>query len=250
MTCLFCPAPANSKEDVWPKWLLRRFETAGQVTVSSMRRGAPPSTWIQARPEMRVGAACATCNSEWMSRLEMLAKPVVLALVDGGQVRLDAAARTTIARWALKIAMVLERFVGRGSSEFYSESERLALREDLAVPLRTHVWIAKGQDVPGFYATAGDFTDHHAGGPEGFAGYVTSLAFGDVALQIRTLRTPAAFPAQVPVEVASTSGPWDKVALTVWPLDSAMVLWPPTIGLAGELGLEAFHLRWLSAPDP
>ena len=69
------------------------------------------------------------------------------------------------------------------------------------------------------------------------------MAFGSLALQVVTIRTPAAIPANVAVTYDIREGPWDQILVQVWPISQDTRVWPPSHGLAGALGLEALTVR-------
>ena len=53
---------------------------------------------------------CEPCNGIWLSGMEEAAKPLLLEMFSvGGQVRLDAEAQLTLARWAFKTICVLSQ---------------------------------------------------------------------------------------------------------------------------------------------
>jgi hypothetical protein len=80
-------------------------------------------------------SVCATCNNEWMSKLESRAKPVLEPIVDGRQTSLDSVAQEIVAAWAVKTAMVAERAIGVGTHQLYwSTTERENFRQPPHVP--------------------------------------------------------------------------------------------------------------------
>jgi hypothetical protein len=68
--CIFCGNPADSREDLFPRWILRRVDTRQPLY---RRLGdAPPE--ITEDQEVRVLCACETCNNTWMSGMETTSK--------------------------------------------------------------------------------------------------------------------------------------------------------------------------------
>src|SRR5260370_28165312 len=101
--CLFCNEDANSKEHVWPQWILRlpparrpvrqRLGTGKEVTYSG---------------DFKLKGVCSTCNNGWMSELETEVRPILGPIVQDLSIQLDLEDQKKIARWAFKTAIVLE----------------------------------------------------------------------------------------------------------------------------------------------
>jgi len=77
--------------------------------------------------------------------------------------------------------------------------------------------------------------------------YVTTMTFGALAIQVLSgrLHEPNMQYSQIISNLHS--GPWDQVTLSIWPTQHEPIVWPPSIGLSGEAGLQAFHERWKSS---
>jgi hypothetical protein len=177
-----------------------------------------------------------------MSQLENRVKPVVEILLDELPVSLDLQAQTILAAWAVKTAMVFEA-LGTKRVWFYSNSERKFLRDQLQVPLRTGVWIAKCVDPPAAYCSATQLRGDTPSVDGDVCTYATTMSFGPLAIQVITTRMPDEVPVDTRVTADVRVGPWDLVALPVWPSQSRATAWPPTVGLAGEMGLSALSDR-------
>ncbi len=246
--CIFCEAPAATREDAWPRWLARRARTPHGVEVEAERRGVPLPQWRTSRHEIRVRSVCGRCNNGWMSDMETRAKPVLEGLLDRSTLKLGPREQSTIAEWATKCAMVFEAL--RGSEEwFYTTEDRRSFRTGSTMPNRTHVWVAKCVDLPGLYCSSTDHFDSMDSTSASARVYVTTMAFESLALQVATLRMPPAIPASVPITTDLVPGPWQECTRRIWPMESEEADWPPPIGLSGEAGVSAFHARW-RAHDP
>jgi len=246
--CIFCEQKATSKEDAWPLWLVRRFPTPRGVRIGLRRRGFPFADWQKARHGMTVRFVCRACNSGWMSQLEGRAKPIVERLLDDPRVTLNTTNQTTLAAWTVKSAMVFEALRGH-PNWFYADEDRRALRSTLAIPPRTHVWLAKCLALPGIYCNATDHTESAHPTPDETRMYVTTLAFGTVALQAVTAKVPGSIPESVRIEFNVHPGPWEQGTLSLWPVDTESLAWPPPLDLVGEPGLRALHTRWGEDPS-
>jgi hypothetical protein len=219
---------------------LRRFVVSNTGRMDAERGGRHLGNWPTAR--LKVKWLCGSCNNGWMSRLENEAKPIVESILDGKLEDLDASVQSTLALWAVKTTMVLEA-VDPNRLWFYSVDERQRMRAARALPQRTFVWIAKCIDQPNLYSAAKDLRTRTVLGDDNVHAFVMTMAFGSLAFQVVTIRTPATIPANVVVTYDVSEGPWDQTLVQVWPTSQDARAWPPSYGLAGELGLDAFTER-------
>jgi hypothetical protein len=65
-TCIFCPNDANSKQDMFPRWILTLVQTRYPLY---RKVGDKPAT-VTEDQEVRLPCVCMKCNNGWMSRLE------------------------------------------------------------------------------------------------------------------------------------------------------------------------------------
>ncbi len=241
-SCIFCGARASSKEDAWPLWLLAKLGNTGVSHIEAERGGEMLGRWETVKPGIRVRFVCAHCNNGWMSRLEGSVKNIVEPLLKDGHQVLEVEHQATLALWAVKNAMVFEA-LRKGSTSFYSDYERTTLMAGRELPKRTRVYIAKCVDQFGAYCSASNLS----GDPEAadFAeGYVTTMVFGPLAMQVFSIRMPETVRPEVKVTTDSRPGPWDSTALQIWPEPKSPAEWPPFHGLAGEVGVEELAKRW------
>lgn len=139
--CIFCDQHADTKEDAWPVWLVEALRTGDVIRIT--RAGSSPLDFRQDDIAMRVGVVCRPCNNGWMSRLEALAKPILLPLIKGETAVLGARAQATIASWAVKTAMVFEYTLGKDPRIYWRQEEREAFAAPPHVPPPdTVIWIA------------------------------------------------------------------------------------------------------------
>jgi len=149
-TCIFCGGPARSREDAWPQWLVK-LVTRGRQGVTSRQFGTDQTReWKSTRRPVVVRRVCSTCNSGWMSRLEMRAKPTIGKLVRRQRVDINAATQLAIAEWCVKTAMVFDSTPGESAALYYSQDDRdllynaLGLRRlGLSMPPQTRVWTTR-----------------------------------------------------------------------------------------------------------
>ena len=238
--CMFCSEKASTREDAWPVWLMNRFPISSTARIDAQRGGRTLGNWPAAKPKLQVKWLCASCNNGWMSKLENEAKPVLESILDDKLKDIDASDQSTLARWAVKTTMVLDA-IDSNRPWFYSEDERKMMRAALAVPQRTSVWIAKCVNQPNIYSAAKSLRT--APGDDGVHAFVTTMAFGSLALQVVSIKTPAAIPENIAVTYDLREGPWDQTLVQMWPTSQNPRTWPPCYGLAGEFGLDALTER-------
>jgi len=208
--------------------------------------GAALESWRTKSPAISVKRVCRACNNGWMSRLESRAKPVIESLIDDRLDVLDLQSMASIAAWAVKTAMVLES-TGPPPEWFFTNEERARLRSDESLPQWTSVWIAKCLEHSGMYSASKKLRGTDSVRDESVTATVTTMVFGSLAIQTRTLRVRSAVPPNTTVTVAERTGPWNKLTLQVWPVHLEQVSWPAKMGFRGEAGLHELTERFSPA---
>lgn len=199
--------------------------------------------WPSSKPKLLLKRLCSDCNNGWMSRLEDKAKPVFESILDGKLTALDTSTQLTIAKWAVKTAMVLEAIDSERTC-FYTQSERNQIRAKLTIPDRSSVWIAKCVNHSNVYSAAKDhwtMPDH-----KGIHAFAITMAFGTLALQVVSIKTPDRKPSNASITYDISDGPWDQTLVQVWPSSIYTLGWPPQYGLDSEFGLKALTERLIS----
>jgi hypothetical protein len=243
-TCMFCHELADTREDAWPQWLIKRFPSSDIARTYLERGEHDVNSWHTRKPKLVVKRVCSGCNNGWMSRLESEAKPVLESILDGHLKSLDPSAQLTLAKWAVKTAMVLEA-IDSSRPWFYSENERWLMREAQNIPVRTSVWIAKCIHHPHIYSVKKDLST--ARGDDGLRAIATTMAFGFLAFQVVSIGTPPEIPTHVPVSYEVSNGPWEQTLVQIWPISDRLLTWPPYYGLDGDLGLDTLTERLSAA---
>src|SRR5690348_1845818 len=88
--CIFCGAPADSEEHLWPKWAspvlphapsYERFILTGRRSRGTLKR----TQYVrQGSPQtFRIKRVCRTCNSGWMSQYEQRVRFGLERLIQG-----------------------------------------------------------------------------------------------------------------------------------------------------------------------
>jgi hypothetical protein len=245
---MFCGGGDLTKEDAWPLWLLRRIGADGPGEMHSVRGPGLPQKWRVGKAGIRIGTVCRQCNNGWMSNLETAAKPVIESLLDGANTNLACDSQRILGAWAIKGAMVLEPL--RLKPGVFTAQERAQFRQSLLLPPHTKVWVAKVVDSPGATCETSDLFSKTSSSADQVRGYVTTMAFGELAIQVLTFRLPFAVSPSTDINADMRPGPWDSTAIQVWPSLQSPVTWPGKMGLNGESGLHAFSQRWIPLSDP
>lgn len=121
-SCIFCEKSNLTKEHLFPDWLQKfiprtdkhvrhlvrrtfRDEATGKEN-SIISRGKLHRPGDAMSQTLRV--VCADCNNGWMSRLQILAKPIVIPLITDDWHKIDRDSQTVLAAWITMIVIVAE----------------------------------------------------------------------------------------------------------------------------------------------
>lgn len=158
--------------------------------------------------------------------------------------------------WAVKTAMVLEQTGASTRLRYFTSTEHRAFRASRDLGSVQSVWIGRVNDKR--IAAWGHEDDLRFVADLGNArvgegvGYVSSIAAGDVVLQVLALRLGTYASGVGEVELTNTAG-WDRALLRIYPT-SGPTCWPPDVSLALE-DLDRLAQRWttgkqLNEPRP
>lgn len=242
-SCMFCEGRAHTKEHAWPEWLIKLIDQPGMYEVQAERGKTELDGWTQVRPELTVKWVCGSCNNGWMSGLEGRTRPIVQQMLGLAPMELPVDDQRTLGIWGVKTAMVFEA-LRRDRGWFYTQDERDLFRRELRPPPRTAVWVASAAAVNGAYCAAADASECSDENPDAVRAYITTMAFGPLALQVITLRVPPHIPAHVAVTTDVQPGQWSECTRQVWPVSAGPLGWPPSTALNGEIGVEALGRRF------
>jgi hypothetical protein len=239
--CLFCSLTASSLEDAWPCWITKQFESSEPVSVEAEIHGRTLKPWKDRRPKLAIRAVCKSCNNGWMSRLENDVKPHLQPLLSGRNGVINFEAQATLVVWAVKTAMALEG-IDSPNIRAYTQLEREQARTLNAVPQRTSVWLAMSVDPSHMESTKHRHKENEDSNE--CKGVSTTMGFGHVALQVFTIRVPEFVGPHTKVTASVRAGPWNDSTVRVWPPQPSSVVWPPKVGLNGEIGFDFFAKRF------
>lgn len=178
--CLFCDNAANSREHVWPEWVLNRLNVRDEIR----HKMGNDSELLLPNPAQKVKAVCKTCNEGWMSNLEQNNIPLIGNLMQDIAFSLNGLQQYHIATWAVKMSMIGDFLARNHRPLFFHQAEREQVRVATNLPERTAVWIGRHNfpDHIGFWGTnswALDRTAH---------AFITTVLIGHLVVQAVTLQ--------------------------------------------------------------
>ncbi len=232
--CIFCDATADSNEDAFPRWLIKRFTGPGSLEFQ-LSIDAPLRNKRVNCLKIRIKCVCKKCNNEWMSVLQNRAKPVIESLLDCPTSTLDINQCKTLALWAVMSTMVLET-TNEPKIWRFTDPERCLFYKREQIPPFTFVWIANWIDSPGpSYGSRvlGDKSDRAT---------VTTFGFGTLVFQVLKV-VPCDATGNKTMELRPGL-PWGQIMLQVWKPQVVPICWPPQMEIHGEAQLEALELRF------
>ncbi len=222
--CFFCERTDQkiTNEHPWPRWLWKVLPDRGRVRYfQSVHRQDGESivrNWRDRDYNLQVRTVCDPCNSQWMNRIEIAARPFLEPMILGQRSPLSVEAQTAVATWASMKAMVFES----ADDEIpIPISHRRAIFERQLPPPGTHIWLGA---FVGQVAFQRHFTfDYQEVGRPGVPCYGSTFVVGDLILQVFGQETKHGELRKLGSQLAS--------GLTkIWPVRGPRV-WPPPYAL-------------------
>lgn len=234
--CTFCPNPADSKEDLFPRWILKRVNT--REPLYRQLGDAPPE--ITEDQEVRLPCACQKCNNTWMSGMEKTVQKFLGPMIEDLSLSLDRQNQQNLAEWAVKCAMCSDTVevqrLNTTYPRFFTESECHTFKQKRTIPDRTLVFAARftGRSLD---SNGVDFTliDPTSGGLL-VRGHVYNVMVGHVVLQVLSWHPEPKHKDKI-IRMRAADGPWDKLTIQVWPIEKKSVNWPPPMSLSTVAGV-------------
>lgn len=230
-TCVYCGRGSQTKEDALPRWVWTALGVRGSAEIRRASDGGLVRT--TSKPDLRVGAPCADCNSGWMSDLETRFKSAggEQLLTGAVPVTLEPSEAETVALWIVKTAQMVH--------------DALAYQAgDVQIPASHYSSLAAGRPHEGTVVYVGGVD---AGGhdilflrPIGLNRGVEPIAYV-MALSVGYLLAVVAAPTAP--GVSWTSPMPSSLAQNfdvVWPVPTQAVTWPRT----RTLTVDEFDNRW------
>jgi hypothetical protein len=246
--CIFCGAPANSKEDAWPRWLIKLLKSQLGPKVKIDRQLGSTLLRPAASVLIRNSVCAKVCNNGWMSRLESDVIPILKPLIMDYTAEISSQQQLIISVWAVKCAMVFDCLE---SPRFFQPIDTNHLFHEQTPPSSIFsVWLGRcstftaftdGKRLYGF--------DAHTGRPQ--KGHVLTMIFGHLIIQVLAIqRYPSQSFDSIPrLTLDSVPGPW-KLA-HVWPPELKPISWPLAASFSGDdfQALENFSNRFNVNPS-
>ena len=253
--CVFCHEHGASNEHVFAQWISKVVPGDGPFGhgYSSAARRTKDASLLA----VKTRAPCVACNTGWMSRLEEAAEPLLSGPITGaGPVDWDSSAQRTIATWATKTALMLDRALlnPRIEARLYAQ-----LYQHGEPPDEFHVWLGSYGLAPDSNQWRAAWADHKtldATAPSGsLRAVLTTFTVGHVMLQVgsyvREDRQPSDEFDRPPLPLPDgRSLAASEITVQVWPPSDASCGWPPPNALdATGLDLFARHFPYFRMAD-
>jgi hypothetical protein len=237
--CIFCDARADSKEHVWPEWILTRFRVPNSGVMGTV---ADDSYLDRNQKALRLRCVCVRCNTGWMKTLEDEAMPLLSSLAQDIAMSLSEEQQRLAAVWATKMAMVWEHFSSENRRLFYLKGHREELRAKHQIPENTEIWLARYGGPRLLFCAARDMTDDLAlpNADTTFRAVSTEVVFGWLGVQVLSYRSLMTHRiARMP----DPKPPLQQCVVRVWPQER-VARWPPRLTVGQEIEFEMFQKRW------
>jgi len=219
--CTFCPDQADSREDIYPVWLLEKIGNVGPFLHKMV---GVPDTEIDT-PIRKAKVVCANCNQGWMSSLESETKPIMSPLIADLSVSLSEHDQNALARWTAKTAMMFDAASRRRTELCYQRSSGERLRTHKEVPRLTAIWLGRFFRHE-LFTRAGRawFTINEV--PKAAHGCITTFIFGHLVIQSMTVNAGPEYTEENFPSIRAANGPWNTTLVQIWP-NTGTVNWPP-----------------------
>jgi hypothetical protein len=245
--CIFCGNPAETKEDAWPSWLMKKFPTKVNGIMEGQIEEGNLLHYKKIRPQLKVKFVCKKCNNGWMSQLEDKVKLILEPIFNKKPILISTEEQSILSTWALKTTMVLETI--HHTRRFYLPSERAYLMNKHQPPENTYIWIAACVYFNGCYSSASLLRGEIKETSKPISGYSSTIAFGPFVVQVMTMRLLENSNFKFNIIDSIQSDPLNPATIQIWPTQITSQKWPSLLGLNGEEGLEAFRKRWIHNKD-
>lgn len=235
--CIFCGAPADSKEHILPRWL-QDVLPSDDLVVHFREIGsaeAERKEWESKPFRETTRFVCGGCNGGWMSRLEAKSKPLLTpAISRRGPLRLADASQAIVATWATKTILV---FQGTQADEPMAPADHFAhVRQYGRPPPGVTVWIgshyrSRFDPINAVYVEKPlsiESLDDKLHIPEAPFGYFGFLAIGGVSFLVigHRYRNRVVITCREPIKDAVRK---------IWPVSTPLVVWPPELMMDRQL---------------
>jgi hypothetical protein len=233
--CIFCGAPANSGEHLFPAWVLRQVNLKNHGFKNVIE--GKPVEYIVGR-DIKMSCVCSSCNNGWMSGLETTAKKFMADMIDGKNHHLTKQEQQTLTEWCIKTAMCQD--TTEHHERFFSQEECYAFRARRTIPTRTLAWAARC-NIKGLDSKGSDFT-LLVNDPQTLAlrATVFTMQIGQLVLQALVWHMMPEFEDHSAHFLAKSAN-WDGLTVGLWPTRKGLIKWPPRTSMHKENLLSASY---------
>jgi hypothetical protein len=252
--CIFCDRLGVTKEHMWADWL-RNFiprELAGHATSFEkihLRRSEKEFHRRTGDPHSRrIKCVCRPCNNEWMSELQEKAKPYLIPMLSGHEIKLRRNGQTAVASWVTMMVMVAEHL--NAESVAIGPSERRRFKDNHMPPSHWRIWIGRHEAAshPLFTHNILSFATEEEIKRLGIEGAIpantqTSTILLGKHLLIHVMSSPVARSIirrwRLPIALAPS-------LTQIWPVVSGQVIWPPRDGILLDSAIDLLAQEFAS----
>lgn len=232
--CYWCPNPADSDEDLLPRWVEDAIEVPPGYEAGPIQFHRTTVSGTRSRPVQRLATkharsrcVCETCNNEWMSAIELKTKPLLLPLIRGFRRTLTMQDQLQIALWATMKAAVVDAHPESDAGGLASPAMREAIYVRREPPTDMVVRLAAFNEPFALMLAPEAATGTGKSGAY-LAQWTTTFLIGHLAVQVFAITgsTGSGTIAEGP------GGVHDGQSFTVWPPQFGAAEWPPKNVLA------------------
>lgn len=207
-TCIFCTNEADSKEDMFPRWMLARVKTRQKLS----RRIGDAEPVLTDDQEVRIPCVCTPCNTGWMSKLETKCKPIMVPLLEDIWHPLNRDQQKALCEWAFKTAMVNDSIQEK---PFFTREDGHNFKvNNRAIPLGTAIWLGRYNGVS--LSAIGSRFNLSGNGKIVVNGCVFTILTGHLILQVLSLKEVVKC-SILKADLAPYAGPWESLLVQLWP---------------------------------
>ncbi len=231
--CIFCRGAANSKEHLWPKWVLEKIKP------TEIEGFIGYNTNLSFNAEWKVRTVCKSCNQGWMSNLEGTSCGILGPLIDDTSTFLNITQRWSVAVWSVKTAMILDSALSSALPLFYTQEERDKLMESSTIAPRTFIWLGR---FLGSRDIGASTTEIKTGEPgmNIFPARVSTFLLNCLVIQVMTIHPTAEYGDRT-ILIRPAEGPWEHLTIGCWPTRGMNVYWPPVLAMNFGRGILDFR---------
>lgn len=253
--CVFCGLDSKlTREHVFPQWASRALLSRPDRLETAFRMRGGSTGGLNVDYETKVAnvvakAACAACNSEWMSALDAEAKTILEPMLLGYNRRLSVSRLRTLTNWAI-LKFMADEFGDNPKSRttYFTAEERRDFMETRSIPKACYLWLGRyegGEDAAGFVGIH-DVPNLRAGDSEqDFSALTSVIAMGQVLFTLFAHRIPHEIADAIIVTLPDTS--FEESTVPIWPIDGAKRRWPPAFAF-DKMSILHFMLGWQQQP--